>query len=282
MKHLTVPILALASLTTSAQTTTLNQAPHVHTALNHFTVIDPGEPITMFALADHGSFELQRYGDKLFLEPIRENSATNLFVWTATRQLIYELDPVGDVSKMDLLVRTTPPPGRNPTQQVASRSTDDEETQRLSSRLLSDAFIHSEKIIVDVQKQRPGIPTVRIEEVLRSQDRLLIRFSIHNQSPQPFRVTSPDVFQPRPTQTPISIPGLRNHQLTEETAASFKAIKGSPIGVIHAEVLDSDLAPGQSTTGVITVSGSEHNPPQLYQLDFGSFQNYAVTVEAVL
>ena len=43
-----------------------------------------------------------------------------------------------------------------------------------------------------------------------------------------------------------------------------------------------DLAPGEKTTGVISIEISTGNPPQIYQLNFGVDQNGPLTVEAVL
>jgi hypothetical protein len=280
MKALAAIAIGIASIVT-AQTTTFDQAPHIHTTLNHFTVIDPGEPITMFALADHGSFELQRSSDKLFLEPLRENVSTNLFIWTATRQLIYEIDPAGELSRMDMLVRI-PPPDRPSKQSAGPAGTTEQDIQRLSARVLNDAFVRTESITLDDRKPHPGEITVRIEEVLRSKDQILLRFSLSNQSKDPFRVTSPDVFQPHPTQAATSLMSLRDHQLNQQTSAGFKAMKGSPIDVIHAEVLNPEVQPGQTTTGVITFHGDDHDQPQLYEMDFGSFQNQVLIAEVVL
>jgi len=280
MKVIAALAIGAISLAAAAQTTTFTETPHIHTTLNHFTVIDPGEPISMFALADHSSFALERNGDKLFIEPLRENAATNLFIWTPTRQLIYEIDPAGDLAKTDMLVRI-PPPG-HPVQQGAMTAAAEENRRQLSMQAQNDAVMRSESITLDDQKQQPGEIAVRVEEVLRLKDQLLIRFSLRNQSSDPFRVTMPDVFQPHPTETPISLLSLRDHQLNQQTASRFKATKGSPIDVIQAAVLAPNLEPGQATTGVITIGGGEHKAPALYELDFGSFQNHALTVEVVL
>ena len=281
MKVIATLAIGAISLAAAAQTTTFTETPHIHTTLNHFTVIDPGEPISMFALADHSSFALERNGDKLFVEPLRENAATNLFIWTPTRQLIYEIDPAGDLSKMDMLVRI-PPSGHTAQQSAVTASAADENRRQLSMQAQGDAVMRSESITLDDQKQQPGEIAVRVEEVLRSKDQLLIRFSLHNQSSDPFRVTMPDVFQPHPTETPISLLSLRDHQLNRQTASRFRATKGSPIAVIQAAVLTPNLEPGQATTGVITISGSDQSAPELYELDFGSFRNHALTVEVVL
>jgi len=281
MKALAACALGAISLAAAAQTTTFTETPHIHTTLNHLTVIDPGEPISMFALADHGSFAIERSGDKLFVEPLRENAATNLFIWTPTRQLIYEIDPAGELSKMDMLVRI-PPSGHAAQRATETASAADENRRQWSAEVQDDALMRSERITLDDQKEQPGEIAVRVEEVLRSKDQLLIRFSLCNQSNDPFRVTTPDVFQPHPTEIPVSLLSLRDHQLNHQTAARFKAVKGSPVEVSHSEVLSQNLEPGQTTSGVILIRSGEYSKPQLYEVDFGSFQNHALTAEVVL
>jgi hypothetical protein len=52
--------------------------------------------------------------------------------------------------------------------------------------------------------------------------------------------------------------------------------------VTKAENGTRDLAPGEKTTGVISIGSSTGNPPQIYQLNFGADQNGPLKVEVVL
>jgi hypothetical protein len=51
---------------------------------------------------------------------------------------------------------------------------------------------------------------------------------------------------------------------------------------MQAESGTRDLRPGEKTTGVISIESSAGNPPQIYQLNFGSDQSGPLKVEAVL
>jgi hypothetical protein len=64
--------------------------------------------------------------------------------------------------------------------------------------------------------------------------------------------------------------------------AAFKAKPGEGLAVVQAESTDRDLAPGQKTTGVVSIGSPHGNPPSLYQLNFGADQDRTLTVEAVL
>jgi hypothetical protein len=123
---------------------------------------------------------------------------------------------------------------------------------------------------------------VDVEQVYRAKDRLYIRYSIANRSSAPFRVTNPDVCAPFPSEQPISLVSLRNHQINSQTFAAFKARQVSGTPVIQAESGARDLAPGEKTTGVISIESSAGNPPQIYQLNFGADQNGPLKVEVVL
>ena len=279
MKMLITIPFALAVATAGAQTTSQNQIRHVQTSLNHLTVIEFDEPVSTLAIADPDSFQVERHDDKVFVKPLREGVATNLFVWTASRQLSYELDPAGQLAKMDVLIRTAADAPANA--RTAAEITD-AEIRKVASLVLAQAMMGVEDIVHESAKPAPDRIRIDLEQVYRSKDQLYIRYSVTNQTSAPFRLTTPDVYAPLPTQLPISLMSLRDRQLSPRTYGSFKAKPGSNLAVVQAESAAHDLAPGQKTTGVISIGSSQGNPPQIYQLNFGADQNRPLTVEAVL
>ena len=281
MKTLTTISLALAVAAAGAQTTSQSQIRHIETSLNHLTVLEFGESVTTLAIADPDSFQVERHDDKVFVKPLREGVSTNLFIWTASREMSYELDPAGQLAAMDVLVRTAPAPKQHLNAQ-ASAGPSDAEIRKIASLVLTEAMMGVENVTHDPQKIADGRVVVDVEQVYRAKDRLYIRYSIANQSRTPFRVTNPDVCAPLPSEQPISLVSLRNHQLNSQTFAAFKARQVSGISVIQAESGARDLAPGEKTTGVISIESSTGNPPQIYQLNFGADQNGPLKVEVVL
>ena len=280
MKSFLTTALALFATAAGAQTTNFNQVQHIETALNHLTVIDLGEPVTTLAVADPDAFQVERHDDKVFLKPLREGASTNLFVWTATRQLSYELDPAGDLQKMNVLIRNAPP--AVPVRTAMAAEPTDEDIQKIASLVLTQALLGTEEIARDGSKVASGRVTVELEQVFRAKDQLYLRYSITNSTRFPFRITAPDVREPQPTQAPISLLGLRDHQLSSRTFATFKTKPGASIPVMHAESQTRDLASGQKTTGIVSIPSAQQNPPQIYQLNFGNDHGSPVTVEAVL
>lgn len=281
MKMLMTLPFALAAAVAGAQTTNQSQVRHVETSLNHLTVIEFGEPVTTLAIADTDSFQVERHDDKVFVKPIREGVSTNLFVWTASRELSYELDPAGQLASMDVLIRTGPTSTAHPAGQSASEATD-AEIKKIASLVLTQAMMGAQDIANDNRKPTSDRVQVVVDQVYRSKDQLYIRYSVTNQTKAPFRLTTPDVFAPLPTQQPVSLVGLRNHQLSPETFASFKAKPGTSITVVQAESASKDLAPGRKTTGVVSIGSSSGNSPQIYELNFGNDQNAPLSVVVVL
>jgi hypothetical protein len=278
MRSFIFAALAATSLSACAQTTNFNQVQHIQTALNHLTVVDLGEPVINLAVAEPDAFEIERHDDKVFIKPLREGVSTNLFIWTTARQLTYEIDPAGDVAKMNVIVRNAP----QPVAHVAAVEDDDRKIQKIAALVLTQALMGTEDITHDNSTAPTSGLTVELNQVFRSKSDLYIRYTMTNHSKAPFRITTPDVYQPEPTQTPISILSLRDHQLSSQAFAAFKSKQGPSVPVAGAESQVRDLQAGQKSIGVICIHGSRTNPPQLYQLRFGSSQSGAITVETVL
>ena len=223
MKTITILFLALGAIAAGAQTTNQSQIRHIETSLNHLTVLEFGESVTTLAIADPDSFQVERHDDKVFVKPLREGVSTNLFVWTASRELSYELDPAGQLAQMDVLVRTEPVPNPH-TSTHASAEPSDAEIRKIASLVLTQAMMGVEDIVHDAEKPATGRVEVDLEQVYRAKDRIYIRYSVANETKAPFRVTTPDVCAPVPTEQPTSLVSLRNHQITSRTFMSFKAI----------------------------------------------------------
>ena len=284
MKSFLGAVLALAAVGAAAQSTNFNQIQHIETALNHLTVIDLSEPIVTVAVADPDSIQIERHDDKVFIKPVKEGVSTNLFIWTASRQIAYEIDPAGDLAKMNVIVRNAPPHVQHqPNHEAAISEPSDQEIQKIASLVLTQALMGTESIVREKSKDAVSGVNVTLEQVCRSKDTLYIRYTIANQSTAPFRITSPDVYQPQPTQQPISIVSLRNRQISPHTFAAFKTTLGPSIPVVSADPLvATDVAPGGKSSGVITIRVSPGSQPQLYQLHFGNSRTGPVAAEAVL
>jgi hypothetical protein len=283
MKSLLGAVLALAAIGAAAQSTNFSQIQHIETALNHLTVIDLAEPIITVAVADPDSIQIERHDDKVFLKPLKDGVSTNLFIWTASRQIAYEIDPAGDLSKMNVIVRNAPEPVQHkPDHEAEMPEPSGQQIQKIALLILTQALMGTESIVREKSKIAVSGVNVTLEQVFRSKDALYIRYTIANQSTVPFRVTTPDISEVKSTKHPISMESLRDHQLSPRTFGKFKTNPGVSIPVVNAESGSTDIAPGTKSTGVVTIRASQGSQPQLYQLHFGNSQSGPIAVEAVL
>ena len=86
----------------------------VETALNHLTVIELADTVTL-AAAGSPLFKIERRENKVFIQPLEEGVTTNLFVWTASGRWNYELVPAASVETMHFAIDqdVAPPPGQS-------------------------------------------------------------------------------------------------------------------------------------------------------------------------
>lgn len=280
MNVLTIATIVLATVAAEAQTTSQSQIRHIETSLNHLTVLEFGESVKTLAVADPDSFQIERHDDKVFIKPLRDGVSTNLFVWTATRELSYELDPAGQLGQMDVMVRSEPAPNSKVSTQALDEPSD-AEIRKIASLVLTQAMMGIEDIVRDPEKNATGRVQVDLEQVYRAKDRIYIRYSVANQTRDSFRITAPEVYATVPSIQPISLLSLKNHQIASHTFKAFKTSHGSGVDV-QAESVTRDLAPGEKTTGVISIGTTTGSSPQIYQLNFGSDRSGPLKVEAVL
>ncbi len=68
------------------------------TVKNHLSVIELNEPVTQVATGS-SSFKIEWRENKVFVQPLEPEATTNLFIWTASGRLSYELVPAASVNE---------------------------------------------------------------------------------------------------------------------------------------------------------------------------------------
>src|SRR5664280_3556346 len=114
MKRIALTLLVLAATVVplvaqkiEIETSDRTRIVHLKTALNHLTVIEVGDPVIEVA-AGSPSFKVEWRENKVFVQPTEADAATNLFIWTASQRLNYELEPAESVAGMDFAVDQAP------------------------------------------------------------------------------------------------------------------------------------------------------------------------------
>jgi hypothetical protein len=266
MKRALIFLLTMYAVVTAADELKVSQPVpseviHVATALDHLTVLEFGEPVTM-AAAGSPAFQIERHEDKVFIKPLKAGVSTDLFVWTASRRFAYELEPPGEVKNMNFAVDS-----RIPTPKPAPDSS--AHLEEIADMMLTRAFLGAERVDSTSIKDAKDRITVRIEHVFQSRNTLYIHYSIRNQSPRPYRVTTPAIAEALAPQATISVMSFHHVQLDDQTLRRLGELRERPLSPARAEVEKQDLQPGEETQGMIAIR-EQVVAPTIFQLTFGS------------
>lgn len=248
----------------------------IHTALNHLTVIELSESVTM-AAAGSDAFEIKRHGNRVFIEPLRADVDTNLFLWTADEEKVYELESAGEVNAMDVLVAPKPQPKSS----LSASELHDSEIQKTADMVMTKALLQTQQVSQSDTKRAHNGVNIRIEAVASAKDALYIRYTVINNGKTPYRVSDLEVEQLRPAQPPFAVRSYLNAQLSEKTLQKMGSYQSTGVTVVHGEIAQRDVAPGSAVTGVVAIRVSSSDP-QLYRLIFGRDGERSITAAAVL
>jgi hypothetical protein len=223
----------------------------IHTALEHLTVIEVGEPVVTVA-AGSAAFKVEWRDNKVFIEPTEPGVSTNLFIWTASSRLNYELESAGEVGKMDFAIdypKPTPPAAKVANPSVSHVGGGDPSTRSYEiGPMLGGRPVHSEF----VRPSGHGVD-VFLKDLFEQNDTLFIRYEIRNNSNGVYVPGIPRVFALSGVHSPQSLVGLENSQLSEAEAQRLKADGQAPLPVIDGKLRSTQLAPGEETVGVVEI-----------------------------
>ena len=277
MKRALILLLTMYAVAVSADELKVSQpAPgeviHVATALDHLTVLEFGEPVTM-AAAGSPAFQIERHEDKVFIKPLKAGVSTDLFVWTASRRFAYELEPPGEVKNMNFAVDS-----RIPTPKTAPDSS--AHLEEIADMMFTRAFLGAERVDSTSIKDAKDRITVRIEHVFQSRNTLYIHYSVRNQSARPYRISVPAVAEAIAPQTTISVMSFHHVQLDDQMLRRLGELRERPLSPARAEVEKQDLQPGEETQGVVAIR-EQVAGPTIFQLTFGPVGSHKVQATMV-
>lgn len=246
------------------------QVMHLKTALNHLTVIELREPVVQVATGSQ-SFKVEWRENKVFVQPTDADAATNLFIWTASRRLNYELEPAGTVSAMDFAVdqppvqMEKPKPANTPQPQPSP----------------VDMLLAGKPIRLEAAKPGKRPVEVVFHDLYEKNGRVLIRYSVQNHGNHNYDVTTPQVYELIGVRYPQSLYGLVDSQLGDRESARLTVRQQTSVSVLEGRVRSSHLAPGQETVGVVALRLPPTTEPTVLRFDFANNDQDPVTAVLV-
>lgn len=256
----TVPLVLIYSLCATAALSQQSGAPsanavvHVATALNHLTVLEFHEPVTM-AAAGSSDFQIEREANKVFVKPIKSGAATDLFVWTASRRFAYELEITQEVRDMNFAIDTA-----QPAPIPAPKAVVENDTDQFADVVLTRALMGAEEIKQKSPRKAKGQVSVRVEQVFRTRNTVYVHYTIENHSSLFYRTNMPQAYQLQQDDPPISLASLAHTQLDRVTLEELGGMHELSLPVAHAEAELDNLHPGETTQGVVSIRKNLKSP----------------------
>ena len=142
-------------------------------------------------------------------------------------------------------------------------------------------MLSAERVNAVGLKTQKNRVNVRLEEVVRGKDAIYVRYQVTNLSAVPYRVVAPEVsFLTTNDSAPLSLPAV-NSQLGTSYIDRLPTPNRQPVEVLDSEIGEEDVAPGQTSAGVLAIK-TKDSTPTLYQFVFGSDKVSPVVAQAVL
>ena len=263
----TVPLIliynlcAVAALSQQSSPPSPNAVVHVATALNHLTVLEFHELVTM-AAAGSSDFQIERESNKVFVKPVKSGAATDLFVWTASRRFAYELEITQELKNMNFAIDSAPPAPAPPPKPVVDSATDQSVDVRLTRALLG-----TEEIKHTRARAPKNQVSVHVDEVFRIRGIVYIHYTIKNNSNLFYRISAPGAYELRTGDSPISLASVAHTQLDRAMLEQLGRTQELALPVAGAEVEADDLHPGEATQGVVSIR-QDLKSPAVVQLLF--------------
>ena len=229
---------------------------HVATSLNHLTVLEFHEPVTM-AAAGSSDFQIERQDNKVFVKPTKPGASTDLLVWAGSHRFAYELETTPEVKNMNFAIDAAipaPPP--------AVTSSADE----LADMMLTRAFLGA-IAIQNKHRVSEDQVSVRIEQVFRTRSTIYVHYLIENNRSTSYRLDTPSAFELKPSHSPISLASFAHTQLDERAVRRLGQAEALPLMIARNESEQRELEAGSSTEGVLAIR-EDLKSPTVVQLVF--------------
>jgi len=254
-----VPVVAQKIAT---ETSDRSRIVHLKTALNHLTVIEVTEPVVQVA-AGSRSFKVEWRENKVFVQPTEADASTNLFIWTATERLNYELEPAASIASMDFAVDQAPAPN------LAALKPASAAPPHPAPPSITELLLAGRPVRLQPSKQRANKPVeVWISDLYEKDGRVLVRYALRNHGTQPYSISTPQVYQLDGVRYPQSLYSLVDSQLGDEQVAKLKIKQQTPVRVLDGQLQSSQIAPGQEAVGVVTLQLGSSTQPTVLRFQF--------------
>ena len=197
----------------------------VETTMNHLTVIELAEPVTL-AAAGSSAFKIERRENKVFIQPLEEGAELERVEQPADDQRVatasQSQEPVPSAA------------GATPAQSIA-------EEMLLFAKPIRNVGV----------KFEAGRVGIAITDVYRKDDQLFIRYMVDNRTTRPYQAGQPEVFALQAAHSPTSLYSYRYSQIGPEIEKKLRSRAQVRIATLECDVPSEPLPPGEAATGIL-------------------------------
>jgi hypothetical protein len=255
---LTAAWIPLSAQKIERETGDRTQIIHLKTALNHLTVIELRELVIQVATGSQ-SFKVEWRENKVFVQPTESDASTNLFIWTASERLNYELEPAGDVAAMDFAVDQMPfaqpkPASVTPRPQPSP----------------TEILLAGKPVRLESSRPTRKPVEVTIRDLYEGDGRVLVRYAVRNRGNHVYDVSTPQVYELSGVHYSQSLYTLVDVQLGDQEAARVTAKRQTPVPILEVHIQTEHLAPGGESLGVVALHLPSSTEPTILRFQFAN------------
>jgi hypothetical protein len=223
-----------------------NKVVRVETAPNHLTIIELGEPVAEVA-AGSSSYKIEWLGNKVFVQPLDPDATTNLFIWTASGRLSYELVPAPSVQETIFAIDQEPSPHEG-TAAIQQKPAEDPRAAQ-EAKLASEMLLASKPVRLAGETKNRARVEVILKDIYRKDNRVYVRYKIENKGRSAYLPGPPDVFTLRSPRSSTSLYTLSETQLLGGILISSQG--QVPVTMLDSEVHADAVSPGGAAWGLV-------------------------------
>ena len=223
------------------------------TTQNHLSVIEFNEPVKEVAVGS-SNFKVEWRENKVFVQPLEPNAATNLFIWTESGRQSYELVPAESVGEMHFAIDEDPVVTQAKREDSPKPPPVAEQPKVPAAMLIESTPVK----VVGSSKNHRKVEVV-LEDVYKKDQRVYLRYAIVNGGRTVYVPMAPAVFTLKSPRAPQSLITLANCQIAGDIQLRWK--DEAPVPVVHAELQAPMVGPGQAAHGVVAFDLPQNSPP---------------------
>ena len=253
-----------------------NRITRLETALNHLSIIEVADAVEQVA-AGSPAFKIEWRGNKVFVQPLEADAATNLFIWTrAGDRLSYELVAAGPVDRMHFAIDHESPP--RPTVAATPPAPAQSPTVPDAGTILKESIP-----VATVGHTAPRKRlSVLLRDVFEQDGRVYVRYAVQNRGTHPYKPGSPLVVHLVSPRSPQSLYSVPRTQLADSAAEKLTARGLQRVSPIHELSPVTAIAPGSQTTGLIGFERPGSSGPTVIRFEFRPDGQQSVAATLVL